>query len=515
MKSKKKNCDRKLCFLIIQLLLRKVEQKKFKSDARLKHNIFGMKVFLSKLYKSLQMKNLRKNEYLKIQKIHFRRAIKKLKYLRNFQKSYRVVYNNRLRRLANHCMKKFFLKSSLRNILYKILNKNQERKKLIYFFEWARITKQKKQYEEKKNIAKKKCKLKTFDSWNISLIQKKYHENLMKNSDNFHKLKILKKQFLIMKNYLLQNKNKTFKKLLIINKSALDFFLRKKLRSIKQCASKESSRCKRNNFAMKLGNEMIIRKLFLRWYVRIGFNNNQIKKINHRIVYNDKVNKITKSEIKKYFHRNKMGKINLENCDNNQENGIIYEERNTKIIQNFSTKKTNMEKSSHTVEYENSSFLKSWETEDGRRILELKILQCRNKYLLLASIQILVENRRKSKKYTKESNYFSDYLREKKKKLFIRVLLKLIRRKHGKSKFDKVFIVQSNEQKLGSCLNKLNSYFISRWTESQRVRLSEIYYRKFMLRKVLKKLANIVKHLKRKYCVPTTRKERELEGRII
>ena len=122
-----------------------------------------------------------------------------------------------------------------------------------------------------------------------------------------------------MKNYLLQNKNKTFKKLLIINKSALDFFLRKKLRSIKQCASKESSRCKRNNFAMKLGNEMIIRKLFLRWYVRIGFNNNQIKKINHRIVYNDKVNKITKSEIKKYFHRNKMGKINLENCDNNQE----------------------------------------------------------------------------------------------------------------------------------------------------------------------------------------------------
>ena len=145
----------------------------------------------------------------------------------------------------------------------------------------------------------------------------------------------------------------------------------------------------------------------------------------------------------------------------------------------------------------------------------MKILQCRNKFLLLASIQILVENRRKSKKYTKESNYFSDYLREKKKKLFIRVLLKLIRRKHGKSKFDKVFIVQSNEQKLGSCLNKLNSYFISRWTESQRVRLSEIYYRKFMLRKVLKKLANIVKHLKRKYCVPTTRKERELEGRII
>ena len=444
------------------------------------------------------MTNLRKNEYLEIQKIQFRRAIKKLKYLRKIQKFYRLVYNNRLRRIANHCIKKFFLKSSLRNILNKILNKNQERKKSIYFFEWARITKQKKQFEEKKNIAKQKCKLKTFDSWNISLIQKKYYENLKKNSDNFYKLKTLKKQFLIMKKYSLQNKNKTFKKSLKNNKSALDFFLRKKLRSIKERTLKESSRCKRNDFAMKLGNEMIIRKLFLRWYVRVGLNNKKIRKINHKIVYNDKVNKNSESEMKKYFHRNKMGKRNLKNCDKNLENEKIFEENNIKIMKNFSTEKKNLEKSSHTVKYENFSFLKSWETDGGRRIIELKILHCRNKYLLLASIQILIENRRKSKKFTKENNSLSDYLCDKKKKKFIQVLLKLIRRKHGKSKFDKVFIVQSNEHQLGSCLNKLNRYFISRWTESQRVRLSEIYYRKFMLRKVLKKLSNIVKHLKQK-----------------
>ena len=142
--------------------------------------------------------------------------------------------------------------------------------------------------------------------------------------------------------------------------------------------------------------------------------------------------------------------------------------------------------------------MKSWETEDGRRLTDLRRSNCRNKYLLLASIKLLLKNRNKSKKKSKEKNILSHYLSDQKKKLFIRVLLQLIRRKHEKLKIDKIFIIQSNENKLSVCFNKLSKNFILRWTESQRVRLSNIYYRKFAFRKVVKKLANIVKHLKRK-----------------
>ena len=458
-----------------------------------------MEFCFSKLQLFLEKKKLKNKIQFEIQNINFQRVMKKMKNLRNIQISYRTVQKNRLLRFLNHWIEKTFTKISVRNILQKIFKKNDKTKILFYFQEWTKITKQKKQFEEKQDFAKQKSKLKAFDSWNICLIRSAHLRNLMKKSDHYYRLKILRNLFFTMKNYLLQNKDRPFKKTLENDKLAVVFLLRKKLKNFKNCLQKKSARSERTYYAMKLGNQTILRKLFLRWYIRMDLSKNHNKRINCENYHNNKVDKRGNGEFGKYSHRNKIGNNIIEKeCDKNIENKKNSEERNLKNIQNFMLRKSNNKNSFHIVKDNNFQFLKSWETEDGRRLTDLRRSNCRNKYLLLASIKLLLKNRNKSKKKSKEKNILSHYLSDQKKKLFIRVLLQLIRRKHEKLKIDKIFIIQSNENKLSVCFNKLSKNFILRWTESQRVRLSDIYYRKFALRKFVKKLANIVKHLKRK-----------------
>ena len=472
--------------------LRQLRLKKNRNQVYYKGNVKKMENFFDKLKQFIYNRKCSKD--MKEQCFYVRNifmlttALKHLNYFKKIRKSFRLVQKNQLRRFSNYWLQRTYFKVSLRNVLHKIFTKFQIRNLFLYFRMWMKNVMIKKYLEKKHNYIKNENKLKAFDIWYSFLTRIYNSKKIFELGRSHYNNKIFKNTMQILKELI-------YKKYQILNKIEIScvvrdqklsaVFLKKSFFKVINCIRNSKDRLRKEKFSFKLGNKIMMKKLFLRWYSNIDCDENDGNNDNYDRFNNtsEDLNISSGQKNKRKINCNINEVVDNKNSNKRNKNYLLYKKyKNAKI---YNTKN------------KHSFMLKSWETQIGKQQTHMTILQCRNKYLLFKSIKLFLIFKKKSKNCLKDEKKINLYLCDKKKKLFFRFLLKLIRKKHKKVKEDRIYAVKYYENKLNLGLEKLNKYFITNWTESQKIRLSKIYYRKFIFRKVIRKLSNFVEHSKR------------------